>query len=257
MVLDRPAWRVGAGWPARTAVLILLLAIWPAAVQAAPPPLPVVGCPADGMSGPAPPPDPLPPAPRVSAGAARRLAYYAADGLAVLAPRGWHCVDAYGSDGALLLVTPRSYTAQTLPGPNSLAGPAVELLFLNGENSGREQVAEVFSRLFPFKRRFIRAVETADEPFGPRRRFPSGPYFTDATIRRSRAEVDYSTPPYRNGMGTFYGQLRPGSSPVTGAAMLTESNGVDSIVLLQVRLPPSLRRLTPVVLGAARAKHRV
>ena len=221
----------------RCHAILFLVALLPEPVRAAgasPPPF--VGCPADGMSGPVPAPATPPAAPRVPVAAA-----------AVLAPRGWHCMGMYGSGGSILLVTPRSYPAGTLPGFNSLRGPALELMFLNGENSGRLEVAAVFSRLFPFERRFIREVEDGG------RHLPRGPYASDITTRRGRSEVDYASPARREGMGTFGSRLAPGDSPVTGMATLARSNGVDSVVLLNLRLPPGLRALVPVILGAARA----
>ena len=212
--------------------------------------VPFVGCPAEGMSGPVPAPVIPPTDARPLAAHAEQLALYAAEGMKVLAPRGWHCIEIYGSGGAFLLVTPRLYTAATLPDTNRLTGPAVELSLLSGENSGRDQVAEVFSRLFPFKRNFIRAAaDNYDTP----PHYPNGPFPGDRTIRRSRAEVDYTTPPHRNGMGTYESRLQPGNDPIVGLAALAQVQGVDSVMLLNVRLPPRLRALTPVILRAAAA----
>ena len=226
---------------------LLLCSAWIGGAQAAEH-APFVGCPAEGMSGPVPAPTTLPTNVRVLAPHAGQLELYVAEGLEVLAPRGWHCIEIYGSGGAFLLVTPRSYTANTLPETNRLAGPAVELSLLSGENSGRDQVAEVFSRLFPFKRDFIRgAADNYDTP----PRYPQGPYPGDKTFRRSRAEVDYITPPHRDGMGTYESRLQPGSDPIVGTAMLTHVQGVDSVALLNIRLTPHLRALSPVILRSA------
>ena len=202
------------------------------------------------MSGPVPAPAATPVNARVPAGGTGQLALYAAEGQRVLAPRGWHCIEIYGSGGAFLLVTPDPYTAATLPDTNKLVGPAVELSLLNGENSGRNQVAEVFSRLFPFKRAFIRGV-AAEYDTPPH--YPHGPFPGDRTIRRNRAEVDYITPPHRNGMGTYESRLQPAPDPIVGTAMLAQVQGVDSVVLLNIRLPPRLRKLCPVILHAAAA----
>ena len=231
-------------------VLALLLgSLWIAGAHAAEP-APFVGCPAEGMSGPVAAPATPPADARVPASHAGQLALYAAEGQQVLAPRGWHCIEIYGSGGAFLLVTPRSYTAATLPDTNRLAGPAVELSLLSGENSGRDQVAAVFSRLFPFKRDFIRsAADNYDVP----PHYPYGPFPGDRIIRRGRAEVDYTTPPRRSGMGTYESRLQPGSDPIIGTAMLAHVQGVDSVVLLDIRLPPHLRALGPVILRATAA----
>lgn len=86
-------------------------------------PVPVVGCPAESMSGPLPAPATPPIRARVAAAGAGQLALYAAEGQQVLVPRGWHCIELYGSGGAVLLVTPHFYTAAILPGANRLSGP--------------------------------------------------------------------------------------------------------------------------------------
>ena len=200
------------------------------------------------MSGPVPAPVTPPMRSRIPEVYGSRLALYAAEGMNVLAPRGWHCIELYGSGGAFLLVTPRDYTLATLPDANRLTGPVVELSLLSGENSGRDQVAEVFSRLFPFKREFIRGVaENYDTP----PHYAHGPFPGDRTVRRSAAEVDYTTPPHRDGMGTYESRLRPNADPIVGTATLAQVQGVDSVVLLNVRLPRRQRALSQVILHAA------
>ena len=154
-----------------------------------------------------------------------QLALYAAEGQQVLAPRGWPRIEIYGSGGAFLLVTPHPYTAATLPDTNKLVGPAVELSLLSGENSGRDQVAEVFSRQFPFRRAFIQsAAANYDTP----RRFSRGLFPRDSTVRRSRAEVDYITPPHLQGMGTYESRLQPDPRAVAEApARCSGAGGVE------------------------------
>ena len=112
------------------------------------------------MSGPMPPPV----SPRIPVAHNDQLTLYAAAGMKVLAPRDWHCIEMYGSENAVLLVTPRFYTADTAPGFRSLVSLAVEVLFLSDENSGRDQVAEVLSRLFPLKHQFIHDTAEVSEP---------------------------------------------------------------------------------------------
>lgn len=121
-------------WAINHVLVVLLGGLLGGGAQAASVAPPFVGCPADGMSGPAPPPA----NPHIPVAHTNQLALYAAAGMKVLAPRGWHCIEMYGSGGAVLLVTPHLYTADTLPGFKTLVGPAVEVLFLNGENSGRD-----------------------------------------------------------------------------------------------------------------------
>ena len=110
------------------------------------------------------------------------------------------------------------------------------------------RLAEVFSRLFPFKRAFIHsAAAEYDAPH----RYPRGPFPGDSTVRRSRTEVDYTTPPRRQGMGTYESRLQPGRDPIVGTAMLARVQGVDSVVLLNIRLPPQLHALGPAILRSA------
>lgn len=228
-------------------VLLLPGGVWIGCVRAAER-APFVGCPAEGMSGPVPAPTTLAADDRLPAAHAEQLALYAAQGISVPGPRGWHCIEIYDSGGAVLLVTPRSYTAATLPDTNRLVGPAVELSLLSGENSGRDLVAAVYSRLFPFKRQFIRdAASNHDTP----PRYPRGPFHTDRTARRSRAVVDYVTPSHRDGMGTYESRLKPGRDPIVGAAVLARVQGIDSVMLLNIRLPRHLQALRPVILRLA------
>ena len=90
--------------------------------------VPFVGCASDGQLGPLPastrgrepPTAPLLQAPE--------LAFYASADLGVLAPRDWHCVGLYGSNGAILIVTLEPHSADDLLKSNSgLTGPAIQL----------------------------------------------------------------------------------------------------------------------------------
>ena len=49
-------------------------------------------------------------------------------------------------------------------------------------------------------------------------------------------------------MGTYESRLQRGSDPIVGTAMLAQVQGVDSVVLLNIRLPPHLRVPGPVIL---------
>lgn len=48
--------------------------------------------------------------------------------------------------------------------------------------------------------------------------FPHGLFLTDRTVRRSRLEVNFITPPQCIGMGTYESRLGSGSEPVVGTA---------------------------------------
>lgn len=234
----------------RLPVLLAMACLGGPAAQAAQPgagAVPFVGCPAEGMSGPAAAPRAPPHRPVLPGASASKLALYAAEGMAVLAPRGWHCIEVYGSGGAFLLVTPEPHTAEELQVFRPLKGPAVELVFLNGWTSGRFDVARVLARLFPSRRRFVRQVIA--EGVESARAFPFGPYPTDQVVRWGRTEVEFVTPAGRTGMGTAEGRLAPDAEPVRGLATLAAEDGVT---LLNVRLPPGLHALAPILLRATR-----
>ena len=144
---------------------ILMVSLWvlsatPALAQPALVPASFVGCPADGQTGPEAAPasaaiPQLPPA------AAQALAYYAGPDLGVLAPRGWHCAETYGSDGNNLLVTPQPLTpGELISAPPYIAtGPAVQTSISMGDTSGRFEVAEIADRIFPAAHAFVASVQ--------------------------------------------------------------------------------------------------
>ncbi|MGI4810208.1 MAG: hypothetical protein ACRYF2_19110 [Janthinobacterium lividum] len=211
--------------------------------------IPFVGCPAEGMSGPVAAPTGSGMPISLPVALATRLAHYAADGMDVLAPRGWHCIEVYGSDGAVLLVTPELLALNELRAVRPLRGPVVELSYLNGWTSGRFDVARVMARLFPWCRAFVRRV--IQEGLEPARTFLVGPYPADKMTRHGRSEVEFTTPAGRIGMGTAMDRISPSEMPVSGLARLTTQDGVT---LLDVRLPAGLRPLTAAIIQFSRSR---
>ncbi len=211
--------------------------------------IPFVGCPAEGMSGPVAAPAGSAMPSSLPASAAGKLAHYVADGMEVLAPRDWHCIEMYGSGGAFLLVTPAPHSAAELQDFRPLLGPVVELSYLNGWTSGRFDVARVLARLFPSRRGFVRHV--IQEGLEPARDVPFGRFPTDRMTRHGSSEVEFTTPPGRTGMGTMMDRLNPGPLPVSGLARLAEQDGVT---LLDVRLPAGSRPLTAAIIRFSRGR---
>src|ERR1017187_210346 len=114
--------------------------------------VPFVGCAAEGMSGPVAAPSGQPRPLSIPLDAASRLTYYSdssdSGGLGVLAPRGWHCYETYGSDGAYLIVSPKPVSADTIYAvrrPQGFTEPVVVLSWNDGFTSGREEVSAVRS----------------------------------------------------------------------------------------------------------------
>jgi hypothetical protein len=98
--------------------------------------VPFVGCASDGQLGPVKAPEGNAKSVVVSLGAARRLAYYEAeDGIGVLAPRGWHCFGAYGSNGATLYIAPDPISSSDLLSQDQkgFAGPAIQVSYMSGD----------------------------------------------------------------------------------------------------------------------------
>ena len=231
----------------RLAAVIALTAPAPALAT-----VPVIGCPAVGQSGPIPAPTRLGPAPAVARGLEGTLAFYMGpySVVAVLAPRGWHCLESYGSGGAQLFVTPAPITADALFGSAGLAGPAVVMEFINGENSGRFEVARLVARLFPAYRSY--AVHVAEMDLEPATAYPTRPYPHDRLLRRGRRTIEFATPSHTAGLGTV-GQLLSQEGAVQGAVTVRRrSFGMEARQVL-VRLPPEMGFLAPVIVHAMEA----
>jgi hypothetical protein len=96
---------------------------------------------------------------------AEALAYYeSADGIGLLAPRNCLCEGVSGSVGSALFLSPKPIH-HSLSGWEGLEGTAVEINPMSGENSGRYNIAETMSRVFPEYRAIARRVwEDIDLP---------------------------------------------------------------------------------------------
>lgn len=207
--------------------------------------IPFIGCPSAGQMGELKAPVGTSKRVRVSQQDARALAFYkSANGISVLAPRGWYCQGASGSGGAVLLLGPRPIV-YTSSGWDGLGGPAIEVSHISGEASGRYEIAELIARVFPAYREFARQIWDFDSPL------PAGPYPTDALTYRGNA-VRYSTPAQTDGLGNFHSWLGKNDLPIAGVAILLGSprtpENVPDVMLLSARLPPDIARLAPVMI---------
>ena len=212
--------------------------------------LPTVGCRADGQGGPIGPPTHITHVPMVSQPAAQDLAYYASEGLGVVAPRGWHCFGLYGSNGTQLIVTPEKHNVRDLIPSAGLRGPAVYLTYANGSTSGRFTVARVVARLFPADRWYVQRV--IEEGIEPEDQFPVGPYRDDILTRRSDTEVEFQTPANIAGIGTQSRLIR-NSDPITGVVILLPQQDMD-LVQLFVRMPPDMIHLAPAIITSVESQ---
>ena len=227
--------------------MVILLLSLSSQLLAAAPSVPFVGCPADGQTGPVQPPQSDNAAPTVPSEIQPKLSNYASTDLAVLAPRGWHCFESYGSNGATLWVTPSAIGAQDLPGNRLVApGPAIVISRIYGGTSGRFTVAKIVARVFPSSWSYARGVIA--EKIEPERDFVFQPFPADILIRRGPNLVEFTTPADDEGLGTFHA-LATSRMPVTGVAILSPEDDMN-LVMLDVRLPPELQSLASTIVGS-------
>lgn len=212
--------------------------------------VPFVGCPADGQAGPLDPPKGTTQRVHIQKEAAQQLAFYKAEqGFGVLAPRGWHCFETYGSSGGSLFVSPQPIDAKMLfsDGWKGFTGPVIQLSAEDGGTSGRFDVARMIARVFPSHRSFVRKVIAED--IEPARNFPSGPYPNDKLVYRTEGLVEYQTSPQTEGLGT-QSRLLKNTDPICGVAMLVGlvKGGEPSLVFLAVRFPSEMTGLSSAVI---------
>jgi hypothetical protein len=216
-------------------------------IAGAPPPvsgkLAFVACPSDGQPGP--PPAPPRELPEFPPEIAARLAYYASGNLAVVAPRGWHCVGRLGPSGADLLITPE---VQAAGGPSNLdkktSGPAIFASRSFDTETGRVQVARIAARVFPIAKKFVQTV-IAKSPES-RGAIHFTPYPDDTVTQSSDTDLEFETQANKDGLGTE-GRLAKNGQPIVGAAML---NGDMDLFMIAVRLRPEDKDLVVTTMQA-------
>ena len=210
-------------------------------------PVPFVGCKSDGQTGPKEAPKGNSVVVSTGREAAEQLAYYkSAQGIGVLAPRGWHCFGVYGSGGDTLYVTSNSAGLADffLSAKPAFTGPVIQLSRTYGDGSGRNIVAEVIARVFPIRRAFVTRVMEIFEM--PANSFPDGPHPTDKLTYRSQNVVEFETPAHQEGLGTM-AWIAKNDSPIQGVAILFGS--APNLLHARIRLPASMRELAPAIVS--------
>jgi len=201
------------------------------------------GCRSDGQTGTLAPPKDNGTAPRFPAAIASRLSWYASNSTGgVLAPRGWHCFELYGSNGSLLMVTPDGFGRD--PFKAKLSGPAIQLSVSLGETSGRFEAAKIAARMFPNRKAFVNSV--IEEDIEPKADFIFGPFPHDRIQRLTPNYVAFETPANNDGMGTKT-RLVKSSDPIQGLVWMDDDNNAT---LLAVRLPPNQRDLAAQIIAS-------
>jgi hypothetical protein len=228
---------------------ILLPCLWIGAARAAeanPPAVPLVGCRADGEMGPtkSAPAQSLAVTPDPRTGSL--IAYYAAaHGPGVYAPKGWYCLTWEGSNGTILVVTPRRIPPPYFPLP-VIAGSAVMIQSSDAGTSGRFHVAGVAAQLFPVVgAEFVARIR--DEHLIPESSFDVEPYPDDQLQYLSDRLVEFVTPPNHTGLGTE-GLFEMSDLPVRGLITLNLQDEVNSLTELRVRLPAGLNSVAAAIM---------
>ena len=205
-------------------------------------PVPSVGCPSDGQTGPEPAPE-IFKAPVLPSKAATRLAWYASADLAVLAPRGWKCLGLYGSNGSILLVVPSRADESRLGVDERVNSQGIELSISYGDTSGRFEAAKIAAYLFPNRRAFIDKV--ANEGIVPSRALRKTSFPDDRVHHLDQDHASFETPAKKDGLGTMSRLVKSGA-PILGAASI---DGDNDVTFLVVRLDPALSELSPAILA--------
>ena len=203
-----------------------------------PVPVPLIECPTNDQPGAARPGGgasmPVP----VDGRMAQQIAYYRSlRSPGVYAPRGWQCRGWDGSNGTILVVTPRRLEPPFFPLP-VITGPAVMIQSSDAGSSGRFHVAIVAAQLFALiADEFIATIRQehviSDAAFQPE------PHPDDQIQYISDRLVQFTTPANRTGLGTD-SLFEMSEWPVSGLIILNLENDVNSLTEVRVRLPPAL-----------------
>ena len=174
-----------------------------------------------------------------------QIAYYKAEfSPGVYAPKDWSCRAWNGSNGSILIVTPKRIEPPYFPLP-AIAGAAVMIQSSDAGTSGRVHVAIVAAQLFPLiGDEFITGVK--HEHLISDSSFDAVPYPDDQLRYLSDRFVEYTTPPNRMGLGTD-SLIKMSNLPVRGLTILNLETEVNSLIEVRVRLPASLNPVAAAI----------
>jgi hypothetical protein len=234
-------------WCAR--LLCVLACAWLGTASAAggdTPAVPVMGCAGDDPTGSLNAPSAGPKQVAIDVSVAQQLAYYRAEhSPGVYAPKGWYCRAWYGSNGSILVVTPKRMEPPYFPLP-AISGPAVMIESSDAGDSGRFHVAIVASQLFPLVAgELINRVR--QEHLIPDSSFDLEPYPDDHRKYLSDRFVEYTTPANRTGLGTD-GMFEMSNLPVRGLTLLNPQAEVNALIEVRVRLPATLNAVAQAIM---------
>jgi hypothetical protein len=209
------------------------------------PRVPAFGCPANDQSGPARLQTgdtmPAPVEPRL----AEQIAYYRAENSpGIFAPKDWSCRSWSGSNGSVLVVTPKRIEPPYFPLP-TITGAGVMIESSDGGSSGRFHVAIVAARLFPLLGSdFVAHVK--QEHLVSDSLFDVEPHPADRLEYLSDRFVEYTTPANTAGLGTD-GMFEVSDLPVTGLTIVNLAADVNTLTEVRVRLPAGLNSVAQAI----------
>jgi hypothetical protein len=212
--------------------------------------VPFIGCASDGQVGRRDAPKSASKVVIVSAQDAQKLAYYQAEeGLGALAPRGWYCFSTYGSNGSSLFVSSEPIKSSELFSVDwkGFRGSVIQVSTLNGDTSGRFEVARIIARVFPAHRAFVDDVLA--EKVEPASDFPAGPFLTDRLTYHGTYCVEYWTPANTEGLGSE-SRLKKSDEPISGVAVLFGEE--LNLAYAAIRLPRGSVELGPAIVRQLR-----
>ena len=211
--------------------------------------LPVVACSVDGQAGPRIPSVPATADALLLPSIAGTLSLYSDGTFLLLAPRGWRCVESYGSSGVQIRVVPADSgltDAQVRAG--DITTPAVTMDYWNGGTSGRFEVAGVGAPLF---QNLVILASTLNSQF-PGTNARSSPWVGETLTVVSPTLARFQDPPGTLGTGTNETGLVPGALGVQGtvrerASGFSDVLSMTDLVVLAVRLGPDSEANVPII----------
>lgn len=195
--------------------------------------LPFVGCVRYESRGPQPvPKEDSQRARHIDPSFADRLAWYSSGRTSfVVAPRGWHCIEARDKErNSVFIVSEAPYSLEDFQTRKPIGGPAVVKVEISPGSANHLVVARAAARYFP--KAYPKAIRQAG--IG---RLAS--YRHDKLLARYDINkmAIYETPPHRQGLGTE-DLLRPEALPIeTGISVQADGEGDPDLLKMAVRLP--------------------
>ncbi len=176
---------------------------------------------------------------------ASSVALYAADGTAVLGPRGWSCIRRQGNHSSLFIVSPKPYPGFDIP-----IGPVIYVQE-NLNIFSQEYIAGTyFPGVFTFDQLY-QDLCTSQACIGPSNKREldtvlAERYPTDTIVYRTPRLLEYTSPAGHLGLGS---ESMPSRITTYGLLSLNETSH-SRIIQLGVRLPSEMKTLRALIINS-------